>query len=175
MNRWGLPESPLLAEACPRRKRPGWRRGRLAATASKGQGPWHSVSRAVAKDGQTIDVLRTEPRGPAAALRVLTKASRWHGSPATLPMDGRAAQAAASTRANAAHGPAMAIWQGQYGPHSVEQDQRGGQRLTRPRCGGKALDAALATGVGMALRPRSKKRQWVGAEGDAGRPAAAPC
>ena len=58
----------------------------------KGQGPWRSLARAVDKHGQTMDLLLTEPRDTAAARRLLKQASRRHGLPETLPLDGSAAR-----------------------------------------------------------------------------------
>jgi len=70
-------------------------------------------------------------------------------------------------------GPASALRQGPSRPQSVEPDQRGGKRGPRPRLGCKSCAAAPDPCVGLARRPRSKTRQRVVAEGDAGRTAAA--
>ena len=52
---------------------------RLDETYITVQGVWHSLSRAVDKDGKTIDFLLTEHRDEQAAKRLLTKAMRRHG------------------------------------------------------------------------------------------------
>jgi putative transposase len=49
--------------------------------------------------------------------------------------------------------------------HIVEQDHRGVKRVTQPRRGCKAFEAAQDTRVGIELMPRSKKRQLVVKEG----------
>jgi hypothetical protein len=47
ITRWGLKDSPPLAEACHRRQRAVWGRGRMEAPSMKGKGPGHSRDRAV--------------------------------------------------------------------------------------------------------------------------------
>ena len=116
-----------------------------------------------------MDFLRTAQRETAAALRLLKKASHRHGVPATIPMDGRDAKEAASKRSNAAPGTPIAIGQVPYLHHIVEQDHRGGKRITRPLVGFKAFDAAPATLVGSALMHLITKRQLVVEEGQEGR------
>jgi putative transposase len=174
VQRWVVQESPPLAEACHRRQRPGWVSWRRDETESQVHGPWSSLYGAVAKTGQTIDVLRTAQRDEHAATRCLPKASRRHGVPEQRPIDGSAAQAAAIKRSKEAHGTALAIRQGQSRKTIVAQDHRGVQRVTRPLGGCTALEAAPATLVGIARLPRSKKRPWVVEEGDEGRTAAEP-
>ena len=103
--RWVSQASPPREAAVPRRPRPGWRRGRLDATARRGQGAWPSWSRAGDQDGATRDVLRPEPRAQDAAVRFLTQALRRNGRPATRTLDGSDAKDAASKRSTAAPGP----------------------------------------------------------------------
>src|SRR5262245_26396347 len=79
VNRWVRKYRPPLEKACHRRKRPGWRSGRLAETYIQVKGGWHSLSRAGAKYGKTIDFLLTEYRDEQAAKRFLTNAIRRHG------------------------------------------------------------------------------------------------
>src|SRR5438034_10863877 len=73
INRWGLTDSPLLAEAFHQRKRPVWVRGRLDETSSKVTGQWYALSRAVEQSGPTSAVLFTELRDGQDAKRGLTK------------------------------------------------------------------------------------------------------
>src|SRR5947209_2650618 len=139
----------------------------------KVQGEWRSLYRAVDKQGQTIDFLLTEQRDEHAAKRFLTKAIRRHGVPEKITIDGSAANKAAMTSYNAEHGTASAMRQSKYLNNMVEQDHRGGKRLTCPLLGCKAFDAAHATLVGIELMPMIKKRQLVIEEGNEGRTAAA--
>lgn len=139
----------------------------------QGQGPWRSLARAVDQHGPTLDWRLTAPRATAAARRWLQQALRRPGLPATRPLDGSAAQAAALTSATEAHGPPRRRRQGQDCPNVVEQEQRAVQRVTRPRLGGKACAAAQDTLGGMELLPLMKQRQRVREAGDEGLPAAA--
>ena len=54
----------------------------------------------------------------------------------------------------------------------VEQDHRGGKRVTRPMLGFKSFEAAQDTLIGIELMHMIKKRQLVVEEGDKGRTAA---
>lgn len=123
---------PLLAGVFHCRKRPVWVRWRLDETYIKVKGPWRSLYRAVDKHGQTMDFLRTAPRDTEAALRFLKQAMRRNGLPATSPIDGSAANDAAITSYNEAHGTAIVIRQTKYLHNIEEQDHRGVKRITRP-------------------------------------------
>jgi|SRR6187431_288305 transposase-like protein len=109
INRWVIKSSPLLAEAFHRRKRHVWVSWRMDETYSKVKGQWRDLSRAVDKQGQTIDCLLTKERNEPAAKRFLTKAIRQHGVPEKIPIDGSAANEAAIKSYNAEHGPGSAI------------------------------------------------------------------
>ena len=125
--------SPQLAEAFHRRKRPVWVSWRMDETYIKVKGHWYYLYRAVDKTGQTIDFLLTAQRDEEAALRFLKKAIRRHGVPEKSTIDGSAANEAAITSYNEAHGTAIAIRKSKYRKNRVEQDQRGVKRVTRPR------------------------------------------
>ena len=56
--------------------------------------------------------------------------------------------------------------------HTIEQEQRGVKRVTRPMLGFKSFEAAQDTLVGIELMHMIKKRQLVVEEGDEGRTAA---
>ena len=172
INRWVIKYSPQLEEAFHRHKRPVWVSWRMDETSSKGKGEWRSLYRAVEKQGQTIDFLLTEQRDEHAAKRFLTKAIRRHGVPEKITIDGSAANKAAITSYNEEHGTAIEIRQIQYRNNIVEQDHRRGKRITCPRLGCKAFDAAHATLVGIELMHMIKKRQLVIEEGNEGRTAA---
>ena len=175
MPRWVVHYSPLLAAALHRRKRSVWRSGRMDDTDIKGKGQWRARSRAVEHHGQPMDLLLTEHRDEAAALRFLHTAMRRHGVPEQSTIDGSAAHAAAIKRYHAAHGTALIMRQGNYRHKIVAQEHRGVKRVPRPMLGCKALTAAQDTLVGLALRPMIKKRQLVIEEGDEGRTAAEWC
>jgi putative transposase len=159
IGRWVIKYSPLLAEACHRRKRPVWVSWRMDETYIKVKGQWRSLSRAVDKTGQTLAFLLTEERDEQAAKRFLTKASRRHGVPEKITIDGSAANEAAIQSYNQDHGTAITIRKIKYLTNIVAQDQRGGKRITRPMLGFKAFDAAQSTLTGIELRPMLRKGQ----------------
>ena len=107
-----------------------------------------------------------------AALRFLKKASRRHGIPETITLDGSEAHEAAIKRYNQEHGTALAIRQVKYLHNIVEQDHRAGKRITRPMLGFQSFTAAQDTLGGIELTHRIKKRQLGVEEGDEGRTAA---
>src|SRR4029434_9175416 len=98
-----------LEDAFHRRKRPVWVSWRMDETYIKVKGQWHYLYRAVDKQGQAIDFLLTEQRDQEAALRFLKKASRRHGVPEKITIDGSAANEAAIKSYNEAQGTAIAI------------------------------------------------------------------
>ena len=161
VNRWVIKYSPPLEEAFHRRKRPVWVSWRMDETYIRVKGEWRYLYRAVDKHGQTIDVLLTEHRDTAAALRFLTHAIRRHGVPETITIDGSEANEAAIKRYNEEHGTHIIIRQVKYLHNMVEQDHRGVKRVTRPMLGFKSFDAAQGTLAGIELMHMIKKRQMV--------------
>jgi transposase-like protein len=166
-HRWPRTESPRRDEACDRRQRSGWARGRRDETSSPVKGPGRA--RAVAPPGQTIAVRRPEDRAAQAAQRWRPQARRRPGVPEPIPRAGRAAQEAASTRAQAAPGPAIALRPVPSRTPRVAQAPRGGQRSTRPRRGCKALAVAPCTLGGRERWHLLQTRPLGLAEGNAGR------
>ena len=127
----------------------------------KVKGQWRALSRAVDKQGQTIDFLLTEHRDEEAALRLLTKAIRRHGVPEKITIDGSAANEAAIKSYNEEHGTAIVIRKTKYLNNIVEQDHRAVKRITRPMLGFKAFDAAQSTLTGIELMHMIKKKQMM--------------
>jgi transposase-like protein len=162
INRWTITYSPLLEEAFHRRKRPVWVSWRMDETSIKGKGEWRYLSRAVDKQGQTIDFLLTKERDEQAAKRFLTKAIRRHGVPETITSDGSAANEAAIKSDKAEHGTAIEIRKIKYLTNIVEQDHRGVTRVTRPMLGFKAFDAAQSPLTGIELMYMLRKGQLAG-------------
>jgi putative transposase len=145
INRWVIQDSPQLEEACQRRKRAVGVSWQMDKPDIQGKGEWRARSRAVDTHGQTMDFLLTAPRDTEAAWRFLKQAIRRNGRPATSPIDGSDAKAAASKRDNEEHGTTLAIRQGKYLNHGVEHDHRAVTRVPRPLLGFKSLDAAQCT------------------------------
>jgi len=174
-HRWVVHYSPQLEEAFHRRTRPVGVSWRMDETSIKIKGAWYDLDRAGDKQGHTLDFLLTAQRDAQAAKRFLTQAIRRHGVPEKSPIDGSAANEAASKSDNAAHGTAIEIRQIKYLNNMVEQDHRAVQRVTRPRLGCKSFVAAQDTLVGIELMHMIKKRQMVVEARDEGRTAAELC
>ena len=120
IQRWVVKYSPLLEEAFHRWKRAVWVSWRMDETYIKVKGQWRYLYRAVDKHGQTIDFLLTEQRDTEAALKFLKKATRRHGLPKTITIDGSDANEAAIKRYNQEYGTAIAIRQVKYLNNIVE-------------------------------------------------------
>ena len=172
LNRCVVTYSPRLAEAFHRRQRSVWVSWHLDETYMRGQGQWSYLYRAVDQPGPTRDLLRTAPRDTEAARKFRQQAIRRHGLPETITIDGSDAHDAAIQRSNAAHGMASAIRQGQYWHNVVEQDHRAVKGVTRPMLGGKSVEAAQDTRVGIERMPMRKTRQLRGEARDEGLSAA---
>src|SRR5882724_4748875 len=172
INRWVIKYSPLLEEAFHRRKRPVWVTWRMDETYMKVKGQWRYLSRAVDKQGQTIDFLLTEHRDEEAALRFLKKAIRRPGVPEKITIDGSAANEAAIKSYNEEHGTAIVIRKRKYLNNIVEQDHRGVKRVTRPMLGFKAFGAAQGTLASIELMHMIRKKQMMVEAGEEGLTAA---
>jgi transposase-like protein len=122
--------------------------------------------RTVDTSGPTLDFLRTAHRDPEAARRFLRQASRRHGLPETVTIDGSEANEAALTRDNEAPGTPIIIRPVKSLHNIVAQDHRAVQRVTRPMRGGNAFDAAQATLAEIERRHMLKKRQMMVEAGD---------
>ena len=114
IQRWVVKYSPQLEEAFHRRKRAVWVSWRMDETYIKVKGQWRYLYRAVDKTGQTIDFLLTEDRDEQAAKRFLTKATRRHGVPEKITIDGSAANEAAIKSYNEERGTSIVIRQVKY-------------------------------------------------------------
>jgi putative transposase len=174
LHRGGIKYSPQLEEACPQRQRAVGVSGRLEATSSRGKGQGTSLERAGDQPGQPLDWLLTTHRDEQAAKRGLGKASRRHGVPAQLPIDGSEAQAAALRSDTQEPGTPIVSRPVTSLKNLVEPAPRAVQRVTCPRRGGQSPAAAQGPLGGIELRPRIKKTPMVLEERDEGRSAAEP-
>ena len=175
VNRGVVQYSPQLEAALQRRQRLGWESWRLDETSLRVTGQWRDLYRAVAKEGQTLDFLRTAQRDKAAAPRFLKQAIRRHRGPETISIAGSEANAAAIRASNQEPGTVIAIRQVKYLHNIIEQDQRAVKRSPRPLLGFKAFDTAQSTLAGVALMHRLKKGPLAAEEGEAGGPPAEQC
>jgi transposase-like protein len=100
---WVSKSRPQLEEAFYRRTRPVWISWWLDETSSQVKGEWKCLYRAVDKQGQTIDFLRTEHRDTEAARRFLTQAIRRNGLPETITIQTGATAPLRSLKQNLRH------------------------------------------------------------------------
>ena len=162
VQRWVVKYSPQLEEAFHRRKRSVGVSWRMDETYIRVKGQWYYLHRAVDKQGQTIDFLLTKHRDERAAKRFLTRASRRHGVPEKITIDGSEANAAAIRSYNKEHGTAIIIRQVKYLNNIVEQDHRAVKRVARPMLGFKSFHTARHTLVGIELIHMLHKGQLTG-------------
>src|SRR3954470_9960049 len=69
LNRWVIRYAPEIEKHFRLRKRPGGKSWRRDETYSRVKGEWKYLSRAVDKDGQTVDFLLTPQRDRAAVVK----------------------------------------------------------------------------------------------------------
>jgi putative transposase len=128
------------------------------------KGEWAYLSRAVDKEGHTIDFLLTPTRDRDAAEAFLRKAIRTQGLPEKITIDQSGANTAAITRYNKAHKTAIVICHAKYLNNIVEQDHRAVKRITRPMLGFKSFWAARCTIAGMEVMHAIHKGQLLTTE-----------
>ena len=122
---------------------------------SKGQ--WKYWYRAVDKEGQTMDFLLTPHRDRTAAEAFLFKAIWTPGLPEQSTSDQSGSHTAALKHYKQGHKTAIISRPSKYLNNLVEQDQRGGKRITPPLLGFKSFWAACCTIAGIEVRHASRK------------------
>ena len=161
LNRWVIKYAPEFEKQFRRRQRSVGRSWRLDETYVKIKGKWAYLSRAVSKEGDTIDFLLTPTRDRDAAEAFLHKALRSQGLPEKITIDKSGANTAAITHYNKTHKTAIVIRQSKYLNNIVEQDHRAVKRITRPMFGFKSFWAARCTIAGMEVMHAIRKGQLV--------------
>lgn len=107
ITRGALRASPQLEAASHRRKRPVRLSWRMDETSITVRGHWRGPDRAGGKTGQAVAFLPPEERDERAAPRFLPTATRRHGRPETIALDGSDANAAAMRGYTNARGTAI--------------------------------------------------------------------
>lgn len=126
------------------------------------------LSRAVDKDGQTVDFLLTPRRDRAAAEAFLHKALRAHGVPEKITSEQSGSNTAAMKRYNRRQKTTITVRHSKYLNNIVEQDHRAIKRITHPMLGFKSFWAACCTIAGIEVMHAIHKGQ-VAATGERGR------
>ena len=128
----------------------------------KVKGQWVYLYRAVDKQGRTADFLLSQRRDVATAKRFFSQATRQHGAPRVITLDGYAASHRAVAQLKEAGNlpRRVRIRSSQYLNNVVEQDHRRIKQRIRPMLGFKRFDTAAVTIRGIELAEKIKKNQF---------------
>ena len=135
---------------------------RVDETYLKVRGQWVYLYRAVDKEGRTVDFLLSKRRDVAAAKRFFSRATKQHGAPRVITLDGYAASHRAVTKLKEAGTlpRRVRIRSCKYLNNVVEQDHRRIKQRIRPMLGFKRFETAAMTIRGIELASKIKKQQF---------------
>src|SRR5256885_4362938 len=135
---------------------------RVDETYLKIKGQWVYLYRAVDKQGRTVDFLLSKRRDIAAAQRFFSRATRQHGAPRVITLDGYAAshQAVAKLKAAGNLPRRVRVRSCKYLNNLIEQDHRRIKQRVRPMLGFKRFETAAVTIRGIELAAKIKKQQF---------------
>src|SRR5271166_2890218 len=134
----------------------------MRPTLIKVNGQWVYLYRAVDKQGRRVDFLLSRRRDMAAAKRFFAKATKQHGAPRVITLDGYAAshRAVAQLKEIGTLPRRVRIRSSQYLNNVVEQDHRRIKQRIRPMLGFKRFETAAVTIRGIELAEKIKKQQF---------------
>ena len=126
------------------------------------KGQWYYLYRAVDKEGRTVDFLLSKRRDMAAAQRFFCRATRQHGAPRVITLDGYAAshRAVAQLKGAGTLPCSVQVRSCKYLNNRVEQDHRRIKQRVRPMLGFKRFETAAVTIRGIELAEKIKKQQF---------------
>ena len=135
---------------------------RVDETYIKVRGQWVYLYRAVDKEGRTADFLLSKRRDVAAAKRFFSRATRQHGAPRVITLDGYAAshRAVAELKAAGTLPRRVRIRSCKYLNNVIERDHRRIKQRIRPMLGFKRFKTAAVTIRGIELAAKIKKDQF---------------
>jgi transposase-like protein len=148
---------------------------RVDETCLKVKGQWVYLYRAVDKEGRTVDFLLSKKRDMAAAKRFFSRATRQHGTPRVITLDGYAAshRAVAKLKEVGTLPRRVRVRSCKYLNNVIEQDHRRIKQRLRPMLGFKRFERAAVTIRGIELAEKIKKNQF-NLRPLTGKPATAP-
>jgi transposase-like protein len=148
---------------------------RVDETYLKVKGQWVYLYRAVDKEGRTVDFLLSKKRDMAAAKRFFSRATRQHGTPRVITLDGYAAshRAVAKLKEVGTLPRRVRVRSSKYLNNVIEQDHRRIKQRIRPMLGFKRFETAAVTIRGIELAEKIKKNQF-NLRPLTGKPATAP-
>jgi transposase-like protein len=135
---------------------------RVDETYLKVRGQWVYLYRAVDRAGRTVDFLLSKTRDIAAAKRFFSRATRQHGAPRVITLDGYAAShwAVAKLKEAGTLPGRVQVRSCKYLNNVVEQDHRRIKQRVRPMLGFKRFETAAVTIRGIELAAKIKKHQF---------------
>jgi len=135
---------------------------RVDETYIKIKGQWVYLYRAVDKAGRTVDFLLSKRRDMDAAKRFFSRATRQHGAPRVITLDGYAAshRAVAKLKEVGILPDRVQVRSCKYLNNLIEQDHRRIKQRTRPMLGFKRFETAAVTIRGIELAEKIKKHQF---------------
>jgi transposase-like protein len=135
---------------------------RVDETYLKVRGQWVYLYRAVDKQGRTVDFLLSKRRDMGAAKRFFSRATRQHGAPRVITLDGYAASHRAVDELKAAGTlpDRVQVRSSKYLNNLIEQDHRRIKQRIRPMLGFKRFETAAVTIRGLELAAKIKKHQF---------------
>ena len=135
---------------------------RVDETYIKVRGQWVYLYRVVDKEGRTVDFLLSRRRDVAAAKRFFSRATRQHGVPRVITLDGYAAshRAVAKLKEVGTLPRRVQVRSCKYLNNVIEQDHRRIKQRIRPMLGFKRFETAAVTIRGIELAEKIKKQQF---------------
>jgi transposase-like protein len=135
---------------------------RVDETYIKVRGQWVYLYRAVDKEGRTADFLLSKRRDVAAAKRFFSRATRQHGAPRVITLDGYAAshRGVSELKASGTLPRRLRIRSCKYLNNVIEQDHRRIKQRIRPMLGLKRFETAAVTIRGIEWAAKIKKDQF---------------
>ena len=135
---------------------------RVDETYLKIKGQWVYLYRAVDKAGRTVDFLLSKRRDRDAAKRFFSRATRQHGAPRVITLDGYAAshRAVAKLKEIGTLPHRVRIRSCKCLNDVVEQDHRRTKQRVWPMLGFKRFETAAMTIRGIELAAKIKKQQF---------------
>ena len=160
--RWVQRYVPEFEKHWSRYARPVGDSWRVDETYLKIKGQWVYLYRAVDKAGRTVDFLLSRRRDVAAAKRFFSRATRQHGVPRVITLDGYAAshRAVAKLKEVRTLPRRVRVRSCKYLNNVVEQDHRRIKQRIRPMLGFKQFETAAVTIRGIELAEKIKKQQF---------------
>src|SRR3984893_2492974 len=160
--RWVQRYVPEFEKRWSRYARPVGESWRVDETYIKVRGQWVYLYRAVDKKGRTVDFLLSKRRDVMAAKRFFSQATRQHGTPRVITLDGYAAshRAIAKLKAAGTLPRRVRVRSCKYLNNVVEQDHRRIKQRVDRCLGSSASTRAAVTIRGIELAEKIKKGQF---------------